>query len=193
MEKEKYFKKELSYIKNEKIRNSCSIMISLLPDYFFTIPASSTGKYHPSFSLGDRGLVRHVKAAVKIAKDLLDDACIGDKYTSDEKDLMIMTLILHDGLKSGLIHNRYTQFDHPLLIRDYIKENKDKLELTDKEIEFVGKAIASHMGPWNVDYNGNEVLPIPKTKYENFVHMCDYLASRKYLDIKFDNDDNIIE
>ena len=193
MEKKDYFKKELKYIKNEKIRKSCEVMLNLLPDYFFQIPASSTGKYHPEFSLGDMGLVRHVKAAVKIAKDLLDNPCIGSKYTSDEKDLMLMTLILHDGLKSGLVKNRYTQVDHPTLIKNYIIENKDKLELTDFEIKFVGKAIESHMGPWNKDFNGNEILPIPKTKYENFVHMCDYLASRKYLNIKFDDSNNILE
>ncbi len=192
MEKYEYFKKEINYIKNSRIKNSCKTMLNLLPDYFFQIPASSTGKYHPEFTLGDGGLVRHVKAAVRIAKDLLDNPSIGGKYTSDEKDLMIMTLILHDGLKSGLVHNRYTQFDHPTLIKNYIIENKDKLELTNDEVVFVGKAIESHMGPWNKDYNGNEVLPVPKTKYENFVHICDYLASRKYLNIKF-QDNEIIE
>ena len=192
MEKKDCFKNELNYIKNSRIRNSCQTMIELLPDYFFQIPASSTGKYHPEFSLGDGGLVRHVKAAVKIAKDLLDNPCIGSKYTNDEKDLMIMTLILHDGLKSGLKHNKYTQANHPTLIKNYIIENKEKLELTDKEVTFVGKAIESHMGPWNTDYTGAEILPVPKTKYENFVHMCDYLASRKYLNINFKND-NIVE
>ena len=192
MEKYEYFKKELSYIKNRKIKESCKIMLNLLPDYFYTIPASSTGKYHPEFSLGNGGLVRHVKAAVKIAKDLLDNPCIGDKYTDDEKDLMIMTLILHDGLKSGLNHSKYTEFNHPTLIKNYILDNKDKLSLTDKEINFICKAIESHMGPWNMnDYTG-DVLPIPKTKYENFVHMCDYLASRRYLNINF-KDNNIVE
>ena len=192
MEKKDYFKKELGYIKNKNIKESCEVMINLLPDYFFTIPASSTGKYHPKFTLGDGGLVRHVKAAVLLAKDLLDNPTIGDKYTSDEKDLMIMTLILHDGLKSGLTHNRYTQVDHPTLIKNYILDNKDKLKLRDSELIFVAKALESHMGPWNTDYNGNEILPKPKTKYESFVHMCDYLASRKYLNIEFDNNNDII-
>lgn len=192
MEKIEYFKKELNYIKDKRIRNSCETMISLLPDYFFLIPASSTGKYHPEFTLGESGLVRHVKAAVMIAKDLLDNPLIGGKYNDNEKDLMLMVLILHDGLKSGLTHNRYTQFDHPILIKNYIIDNKDKLELTDTELEFIGSVISSHMGPWNKDYNGNEVLPVPKNKYENFVHMCDYLASRKYLNIKFDNNNDII-
>ncbi len=192
MEKKDYFKKELLYIKNERIRRSSEVMIGLLPDYFFQIPASSTGKYHPEFTLGEGGLVRHVKVALLIAKDLLDNPIIGNKYTSDEKDLMLMTLMLHDGLKSGLTHNRYTQFDHPTLIKNYIIDNQDKLELNKEEIKFVCKAIESHMGPWNTDYNGNEVLPVPKTKYENFVHMCDYLASRKYLNVKFDTNNDII-
>ena len=46
---------------------------------------------------------------------------------------------------------------------------------------------------WKKDYNGNEVLPYPKNKYQNFVHMCDYLASRKVIDVKFDNNNNIEE
>ena len=193
MEKKDYFKKELSYIKNKNIKDSCETMIGLLPDYFFQIPASSTGKYHPKFTLGDGGLVRHVKVAVLIAKDLLSDPSIGDKYSDDEKDLMLMALILHDGLKSGLTHNRYTQVGHPTLIKNYIIDNKDKLKLSADELKFVGKVIESHMGPWNTDYNGNEVLPKPKTKYENFVHMCDYLASRKYLNVEFDNNNDIVE
>ena len=85
--KHEVLNRELNYIKDERIRKSCEIILDLLPDYFFSIPASSTGKYHPEFSLGERGLIRHVKAAVKIAKDLLDNPCIGGKYTDDEKDL----------------------------------------------------------------------------------------------------------
>ena len=49
------------------------------------------------------------------------------------------------------------------------------------------------MGPWNKDYNGEEVLEKPHTKYQNFVHMCDYLASRKVLNVEFDKDNNIID
>ena len=94
MNREEVFKIELGYIKNDRIRKSCLAMINVLPDYFFEIEASSTGKYHPSYSLGKGGLVRHTKAAVRIAFDLLSDPSIGDKYTSDEKDLMIMGLCL---------------------------------------------------------------------------------------------------
>ncbi len=46
------------------------------------------------------------------------------------------------------------------------------------------------MGEWNTDYNGNEVLPLPKNRYQKFVHMCDFLASRKCILVPFE-DNNI--
>jgi len=97
MEKVKYFEKELTYIKNERIKNSGIYLINHLPDYFFEIPASSTGKYHPNYALGEKGLLRHTKAAVRIAYELLINPIIGNKYTNDEKDIMILSLIIHDG------------------------------------------------------------------------------------------------
>ena len=191
MNRDDVFKVELGYIKSERIRRSCLEMIKVLPDYFFEIEASSTGKYHPSYALGKGGLVRHTKAAVRIANDLLGDECIGNKYTQDEKDLMIMALILHDGVKSGVPKERYTRFDHPIMMGQMIMDNEENMELEVEEIEFLDDVIKTHMGPWTTDYNGVEVLERPKTKYQNFVHMCDFLASRKALEVPFDENDNI--
>ena len=191
MNKEEVFKIELDYINSDKIKNACIQMINLLPDYFFEIPASSTGKYHPTYALGEGGLLRHSKAAVRIGYELLQDPSIGDKYTSDEKDMMLMALLLHDGLKSGLPKEKYTRFDHPLLICDLIMDNEEILGLEVEKIEFICDAIKTHMGNWTTDYNGVEVLEKPKTKYQNFVHMCDYLASKKFLQIPFDEKNNI--
>ena len=189
MSKREHFKKELEYIKSEKVKNACVEMIELLPDYFFEIPASSTGKYHPEYALGKGGLLRHTKAAVRIAYELLGDECIGNKYTSNEKDLMIMALVLHDGLKSGYDYEKYTRFDHPILMADYIMDNEERLGLEVEEIEFLCDVIKTHMGPWTKDYNGVEVLERPKTKYQNFVHMCDFLASRKRILVPFNDND----
>jgi hypothetical protein len=189
MKKQEQLKREVSYIRNPKYRENANRLIELLPDYFFEVPASSTGKYHPSYTLGDGGLVRHVKAAVRIGHELLENPITGGKFTNDEKDLIILALILHDGLKSGLVKQKYTQVDHPLLVSNYIKDNKDKLSLTDNEILALTNMIESHMGIWNKDYNGNEVLPIPVNKYQKFVHMCDYLASRKFLEVPFENNE----
>lgn len=191
MNREEVFKVELSYIKDDRIRKSCLEMIKLLPDYFFEIEASSTGKYHPEYALGKGGLLRHTKAAVRIAYDLLSDPSIGDKYTALEKDLMVMGIILHDGVKCGVPKERYTRFDHPILMAEMIMDSEDVLDLKMEEIEFVCDVIKTHMGPWTTDYNGVEVLEKPTTKYQNFVHMCDYLASRKAILVPFDENNNI--
>ncbi len=188
MNKVDVFNKELSYIKNNKYKEAAKIMINLLPDYFFEVPASSTGKYHPAFSLGNGGLVRHTKAVVRIAFEFYNDEAITGIFKSEEKDLMLVGLILHDGLKSGLQKSEYTLAEHPKLMADYIKDHKEDLNLTDHEIEFLTNVIISHMGPWNTDYKGNEILPKPVNRYQKFVHMCDYLASRKFLNIHFEND-----
>ncbi len=191
MEKKKLFENEINYIKDDDIKKSLEVMIEKLPDYFFSVEASSTGKYHPKYALGEGGLLRHTKAAVRLAYELLSDPIIGDKYTSRERDLMIMGLVLHDGLKLGEVKERYTRFDHPLLMANYIEKNKEDLFLKDEDISFLKDVISSHMGPWTTDYNGNDILPKPKTKYQNFVHMCDYLASRKAILFEFDSDNNI--
>lgn len=193
MDKIKAFEKEVNYIKNISFKDSVKKMIEKLPDYFFEIEASSTGKYHPKYTLGSGGLLRHTKAAVRIAYELLSNPIIGDKYTSNEKDLMLIGLILHDGLKSGEVKEKYTKIDHPLLVANFIENNKNELSFTDEEINLLKNVISSHMGPWNKDYNDNEVLPKPKTKYESFVHMCDYLASRKCLLFEFDTNNDIID
>lgn len=186
-----YFKTELSYIKDKRIRDNATLLVSMLPEYFFKVAASSTGKYHPTFSLGDGGLYRHTKAAVRIAYELLNLEMYKDVYNEHERDLIIMSIMLHDGLKHGLEKSEYTLFEHPVIMGDFILNNRDKLTLSDDEINFVVNAIKSHMGEWNKDRDGNEVLPKPNTKAGKFVHMCDFLSSRKFFDVKFDDNNEI--
>lgn len=192
MNKVDVFNKEYNYIKDPKLVKDVKYLVSMLPDYFFEVPASSTGKYHPKYALGDGGLVRHTKSAVRMAYELLSNPIIGGKYTNHEKDLMIIALILHDGLKSGKEKSQYTKVEHPLLATEFIKDHMDHLEMDDEDIEFICEVISSHMGAWNKDFDGNEVLPIPRTKYQSFVHMCDYLASRKFINVEFDNNNDVI-
>ena len=193
MKKLEIFKKEINYVKDSARRKDLKTLIGLLPDYFFEIPASSTGKYHPGFALGDGGLVRHTKVAVRMAVELLNNNCVGMKFNDIDKDLIIMALVLHDGVKSGMEHSKYTKFDHPLLVSKLIMENKDKVSLEIDDLRKLCSMIESHMGEWNVDpYTKEEVLPKPRTAEQRFVHMCDYLASRKFLDVKFEDNDIVL-
>lgn len=191
MEKEKMFEQELSYIKKEEYKTSLIKILESLPEYWYHEAASSTGKYHPDYALGEGGLLRHSKAAMRIGYELLENPAIGEKYTSREKDLMLMSLLVHDGLKLGLPEEKYTRFDHPILMGQYIIENEEKFGLSSEDATFMQEVIKTHMGYWTTDYQGNDVLEKPKTKYQNFVHMCDFLASRKCLLVPFDKDNKI--
>ena len=163
----------------------------MIPDYFYEVPASSTGKYHPGFAQGDGGLVRHTKAAVRIAYEILNDECLCNDYSDIDRDLVIIGLIMHDSCKYGLEKGKYTLVNHPMIAAKLIRDNKDKLTLTDDELKLLCGMIEAHMGPFNKDFNGNVMMPLPKNKYEKFVHMCDFLASKKFLDITF-NDNEIV-
>lgn len=180
------FNNELNFIKSKKYRDNLIIVLDLLPHYFYHIAASSTGKYHPKFTLGEGGLVRHTKAAALIMNEMFNDDSITGGFKIEEKDLMMFSIIIHDGLKCGIKQEKYTRIDHPILIANFIKDNQDKLSLNDNEILFIQSCVKSHMGPWNKDFKGNEVLDVPVNKYQKFVHMCDYIASRKFLNIEFE-------
>ena len=185
MSKSDVFNNELMYIKDATIRGDMKVILDLLPDYFYEVPASSGGKYHPRFAEGAGGLVRHTKAAVTIANDILSNPIFLEQYTAIERDIVIAALMVHDGLKSGLIKEKYTRFDHPILMGDFILDNKDKLKMDNKTLDLIATGIKSHMGPWNTNDYSQVVLPIPSTKLEKFVHLCDYLASRKTMDFDF--------
>jgi hypothetical protein len=160
---------------------------ALVPDYFWTIAASSTGKYHPGYALGEGGLVRHTKAAVGLAHDMLSLEFYQTKFSEIERDIIIAALILHDTVKHGK-GEAYTVFGHPLLAAELIRKcNAEAEMLTPKQETLLCSAIASHMGQWTTSkYAPGVTLPKPKTEMQKFVHLCDYLASHRYLEYQFD-------
>jgi hypothetical protein len=179
------FENEISWIHSEDIAKFAQYCVDNLPDYFFHVPASSSGKYHPSYALGDGGLLRHTKAALTIAKELFNLEMF--PFSEEYQDLILVSLMLHDGIKQGNGSGNHTVFEHPLYAADFIKKcNFESNLLNDEQEKFVCSAISSHMGQWNTARNSKTVLPMPKTKIEKFVHLCDYLASRKFLEVNFD-------
>ena len=53
------FANELNDIKDAKLQAFAVKLLTNAPDYFFTVPASSSGKYHPYFAREEGGLVKH--------------------------------------------------------------------------------------------------------------------------------------
>jgi hypothetical protein len=182
----KVFEKELGYIKDEKIREFTVRALEILPSYFWTVPASSSGKYHPSYALGSGGLCRHTKAAVKVAIEMFN-LDMFNKYDSRQKDMIISALFLHDGAKSNIPQQKYTAHDHPIIICDYILKHKEVCDILDEyTLNTILDGIKSHMGQWVSCNYSSVVLPEPKTGIQKFIHLCDYIASRKCIEINFE-------
>lgn len=179
----------LATIVNDDIREFAKVLVDGLPDYIWHVGASSTGKYHPAYSLGEGGLMRHQMAVVRFLNyffELEQYATIGSR----KFDLMRVAGLVHDGRKSGeqsdYEKSKYTKFDHPIQMANVIR-SYDGQYLNHDELEFIAHCIESHMGGWNTDKTSSVVLPKPEDVYQHFVHLADYLASRKDLTMAFDN------
>ena len=212
-ERIRLFINELSLIKSSTIRQIVAECLAEAPEYFFHVPASASGKYHPGYTLGEGGLVRHTKAAVQIAKDLFRagleqwyTAYDGDAFLTSEEfqDAAYAALILHDTYKLGVEDSaldkdgkpRHTQHDHPNIALERFMHHlrhPECIPLTHEEnlvFSQIAYAIATHMGQWIYSPHSSTVLMMPSSWLERFVHLCDYLASRKSIEVKFEGGTN---
>jgi uncharacterized protein (DUF3820 family) len=179
----------LSTIKDDKIREFAEVLLDGLPDYIWHVGASSTGKYHPAYSLGEGGLMRHQIAVVRFLNFFFELDQYKNKFNDREMDLMRVAGLVHDGRKSGeqsdYEKSKFTKFDHPLQMAEVVRGYKDKY-LTPNAMEFMAMCIESHMGQWNTDRKSSAVLPKPINMAQEIIHLADYLASRKDLTMAFD-------
>ena len=187
----KIFERELTYIEDDAVRKFTETALDNLPQYFFEVAASSTGKYHPTYALGDGGLVRHTKAAVRFANHLFTIEQNKNAFSSMERSCVISAIILHDGWKHGDKGSAFTTHEHPVVCANWIK-NAECLNgiINDGIRDTIASAVASHMGEWNESKRSAITLPKPETEVQKFVHMCDYLASRKDIEVLFDANEN---
>lgn len=165
----------LPFIKNNEIREFCEYMLNNCDDYFFVKPASSTGKYHPDYSLNEGGLLRHSIAVALITHEIIDSECYN--LTDDEKDLTICSAIVHDIKKYGNKVTGYTYKNHPKLASDFIVECGKKKNIKEEWINFICKVVERHMGKYGTD--------MPETDAEKILYIADYIVSRKYVEVDF--------
>lgn len=169
----KMFANELSEIRDEQIRKFATILIEDADDYFFSVPASSSGNYHPKFSLGDGGLVRHTKCVVFYSE------CISESFNFDDRtrDMLIVCAIAHDIKKQGDGKGKHTVKEHPLLAAEFFLNEANKMDgvFSDEEKNTMANAIRAHMGKWCK----KDGLPVPETEFEKCLQAADYIASRK--------------
>ena len=183
------FSKEIEDITDSDLRKLATEIIAQADDYFFTIPASSTGKNHPPFALGEGGLVRHTKCVVYMVE------CLCESFNIDEykKDMLIVAALAHDIKKQGDCAEGvgHTVHEHPLLAAHYVCEVycASDIVILDGVVGIIADMISSHMGKWGAHpkfIGDKKPLPLPKSDCDKILQAADYLASRKeILDFKF--------
>lgn len=182
------FENELNTFEDKDYRDFAEYCLARVPNYFFTIPASATGKFHPDYCLGESGLVRHTRATMQIAEYLFECGLI-EEFTPAKRDTIRICLLFHDCCKQGITDkgSGHTEFEHPLMAYNFIvsccKQYQETHYIIGMDADSDFSSISSHMGKWNTSKYSNIRLPVPEYSDEKFVHLCDFLASRKGIEI----------
>ena len=166
------FSEELKLFHTKSFCDITKQIIKEIPENFWTKPASSTGKYHPWYCNKPGGLYKHSRAVTKIAVSLLEAKA--DMVYVDVHDGIIAGAMLHDICKYGVNgEEEFTQANHPELAAQYIRDIAGPGAYSD----IVCPIVISHMGKWGT-YK-------PMTWIQQLVHMADYIASRRFIDVYF--------
>lgn len=185
MNKSQFFDHEIEFIQSEDLRSFVRFYFDCrVPDYFWTIGASSSGKFHPAMSQGEGGLVRHTKAVAWFCEELLRMSQWA--YLTDErKDYARVACLLHDTAKYG-VYAEINKDDYPRhgsIAANCVEHAWPVFFEEDCPYELT-HAILSHMGQWTTDKADRPFTPI-----DRLVHMADYVASRSFIDIPAINAD----
>lgn len=183
---------EIDSINNPQIRRFANTLLNRVPDYFFKVPASSSGKYHPKNDLGEGGLVRHSISVKRMLEHLIEPDGFFD-FTDDEKDLLIVAALFHDCMKSGTQEeyekNDRTKFLHPLYAANFVITTSIINGFNYEWATYIANAVISHMGQWNTNKNEEGTLPLPVSPAQKVLNLADYLASRKDINMTIMEDD----
>ncbi len=164
----------LKQIEHRSIRKWVEEKVKIIPAYFWEVPASSSGKYHPKFAIVKGGLLNHTKAAVYFGYE----ASRALELSVTERDIVIAALILHDGFKYGVDGGRHTIKEHDEIAAAEFAKGEDFKAGSAREQ--IIEAIKRHMGQWGRFK--------PRTELEKTVHLCDYFASRKEIGLEWFKD-----
>jgi len=159
----------IEFVKDEYLSTLVhDIMKESVPDYFWTKPSSSTGKYHPFDERGKFGLVLHTCRVTKVT----DDLCMAAQVTGKERDNLICAAILHDAAKYGDPSKQltHTTKDHSNLVEKFIPGVPGDII----------RIIRTHDGQWSV--NPSEWKNASES--QRLLHYADYITSRSHTHIR---------
>ena len=158
-------------------------MVAEIPDYIFTMPSSTSGKYHNATQCQTFGQVYHEYMFDSILNHRL--RLKGNKElfnTPEERDAMRCVPTFHDAVKCGWNGSKHTVQDHPLLAARWVLETKVQHDIPENYKQMIADMCEAHSGEWNKSRSGQIIMSEPRNQREFFIHECDILASRVDLD-----------
>lgn len=172
------------YFESDLIKNYFLDMVQEIPDYIFTMPSSTSGKYHNKTQCETYGQIYHVYMFSEILNYRLSLKWNKEKYNNQIlRDCMRCVPAFHDAIKCGLNGSKYTVHEHPILAQKWVLETKVEHDIDIKLKELIGNMCAAHSGEWTENKRSKIILPEPKNDMELFIHECDVLASRNNIDL----------
>lgn len=185
MNKKAVFKELLDNFETEEVRLYCEDMIENIPDYIFTMPSSTSGKFHNATQCLPHGQIYHIIMFGAIMNYRLALKCNKEKYNNPiHRDAMRCVPIFHDAVKCGWNGSSFTVHDHPMLAGTWVRETKVEHDIDDEIKEMIARMCERHSGEWTSSKRSKVVLPEPETDMEILVHECDILSSRSDIDMQ---------
>ena len=185
MDKKAVFKELLDKFETEEVRLYCEDMIENIPDYIFTMPSSTSGKFHNATQCLPHGQIYHIIMFGAIMNYRLALKCNKEKFDNPvHRDAMRCVPIFHDAVKCGWNGSAFTVHDHPMLAGQWVRETDVEHNIDDKIKEMIARMCERHSGEWTSSKRSKVVLPEPETEMEILVHECDILSSRSDIDMQ---------
>ena len=188
MDKVKVFEVLLNKFETDEIRDYCADMIKEIPDYIFTIPSSTSFKYHNKTQCQPHGQIFHILMFAEVMNYVLGLEYVKEKTNERQRDCLRCTPIFHDAIKCGLNGSQYTVHEHPMLAGEWVRNTSVEHDVDADTKAYIARLCESHSGEWTSTKRSKTVLPKPENDEQFFVHMCDYLASRSNLDMTYSDD-----
>lgn len=185
MDKKAVFKELLDQFETEEVRLYCEDMIENIPDYIFTMPSSTSGKFHNATQCLPHGQVYHIIMFGAIMNYRLALKCNKGKFNNPmHRDAMRCVPIFHDAVKCGWSGSTFTVHDHPMLAGTWVRETKVEHNIDSEIKEMIARMCERHSGEWTSSKRSPVILPEPETEMEILVHECDILSSRSDIDMQ---------
>lgn len=176
-EKVSCFANELASITDNNLKEFVSIILEGTDDWFYHDPASTSGRYHPKFALGDGGLIRHTRAVVYWVKEIARSEMFN--VNARQTELLVAGAIMHDIRKhtaTGGYIAKHARAAHDLVIETQAQNNN---LLSADEAKYIAEAVSTHMGIWGVRDGERK----PTSDSEKLLHLADLMASRKEISL----------